>query len=121
MRVLYTAGPYRDDRGMYYVWQNIEQAKAVARELWLMGFAVICPHANTQMMDGNDTHEMFLQGDFEMVKRCDGIVVLPGWERSEGTRREIVCAKANGVPVYHWPQDEAQLRMTIDDEREAYA
>ena len=102
MKVVYVAGPYRDKRGSWYVQQNIARAAIVARELWMMGLAVICPHANTAMMDGEGTDDMFLKGDLEILSRCDGVVVLPGWVKSVGASAEAAEARRRGMPVFQW-------------------
>jgi len=75
--ILYTAGPYRAP-SPWGVHLNIEAAKIVARELWLAGHAVICPHANSAFMDGaaGETDSVFLSGDLALLSRCDGIVSL---------------------------------------------
>ena len=109
MRLAYVAGPYRSKLGAWGVAQNIERARVVARELWLMGFAVICPHANTSMMDGTDTDAMFLDGDLVMLERCDFIVMLPGWEASDGAKGELEHARACGLPAFFWPDDHEAL------------
>lgn len=98
--VIYVAGPYRAD-GWHGVWENIMAARAVARRLWLKGYAVICPHANSVLMDGPDISAgTFLSGDLEILRRCDAICMLPGWERSEGARGEFAEAKERGLIVY---------------------
>lgn len=100
MKIIYTAGPYRGD-GWNAVFENIVRARTAARQLWLKGYAVICPHANTLFMDGPDIPAMrFIEGDLEIVGRCDAILMLPGWERSEGSRLEYQRATARGLPVY---------------------
>jgi hypothetical protein len=75
-----------------------------------MGYAVLCPHANTAFMDfGCD--EVFLDGDLEILRRCDLVVVAPGWESSEGTRAEIREAHNELKPVYYWPEDREQIQL----------
>jgi len=98
MKVLYLAGPYRAPtlRGII---NNIRKAEKVAIALWQAGFAVICPHLNTALFDGVCDDKVFLEGDLEILKRCDIVVVLPGWEDSEGTRKEIALAEKLGIPI----------------------
>ena len=112
MRVAYVAGPYRASTP-WGVHLNIEAAKAVAFELWRMGYAVLCPHANTAMMDfGCD--EVFLDGDLEILKRCDLVVVCPGWESSEGTQAEIAHAHNELKAVYYWPEDREDIVRAVN-------
>lgn len=105
MRLVYVAGPYRSKHGPWTVAQNIERARVVARELWKMGFAVICPHSNTAMMDGTDTDSMFIEGDLVTVERCDMLVAIQGWQNSAGTLGEIEHARERGITVLFWPED----------------
>lgn len=103
MKLIYVAGPYTAPTH-YQVTQNIRAAEEVAVELWRRGFAVICPHKNTAMLDGAvEDGEKWLQGGLEMLRRCDAVVVVEGWEGSEGTKREIEEARALGMRVYYWP------------------
>ncbi|HYE77969.1 MAG TPA: DUF1937 family protein [bacterium] len=100
--VAYVAGPYRDGRGSFFVEQNIRAAEAIAVELWKMGFAVICPHANTRHFDGSAPDSVWLEGDLEFVRRSDVLVTVPGWPRSVGARNEVNVARLADVPVLHW-------------------
>ena len=100
MKIIYTAGPYRGE-GWNAVFENICRARTAARKLWVKGWAVICPHANTWFMDGPDIPAMtFIEGDLEIVARCDAIFMLPGWERSEGARLEYLQALKFELPIY---------------------
>jgi len=105
MILLYTAGPYRSAEGPWGVQKNINAAMLVAHKLWGMGYAVICPHGNTAHFDGPgyDDSDMWLEGDMEMIKVCPGIVMLPGWEDSEGSKQELATALRLGKQVYYWP------------------
>lgn len=110
----YVSGPYRDARGAHFVLANILRARAVAVELWKMGFAVICPHANTILMDGACPDEVWLKGDLVMVERCDLIVMIPGWQRSQGAFAEMDHAVAHGVPVYYWDGEQSLLAKAAE-------
>lgn len=102
MKVAYVAGKYRDSRGPYYIRENIRAAEAVAVELWRMGFAVICPHKNTEFFDGAAPDEVWLKGDLELIRRCDLVVMVPGWEDSQGSRAEYALAAKLRLPVFQW-------------------
>lgn len=98
IEVVYIAGPYRAEtiRGVV---ENIRRAEAVALEYWLKGFAVICPHLNTRLFDGAAPDEIWLRGDMEILRRCDVMVLVPGWERSKGTQAEYAQAVQWGKKV----------------------
>jgi hypothetical protein len=100
-RVLaYVAGPFSADTAARKA-INIRDAKSYAEALWTRGIAVICPHANTEFLDGHAslTWGDFLAGDLLMVQRCDVLVLLPGWEESKGACREKEEAEKWGIPV----------------------
>ena len=101
MNLAYVAGPYRAPTE-WQVKQNIEAAERVAAMLWQMGFAVICPHKNTAFFGGLCPDEVWLRGDLVMLRRCDLVVLVPGWEASTGAQAEAEEAKRNGIPVYEW-------------------
>lgn len=118
MKVAYVAGPYRA-KTIYGITQNIEKAKKLAVKLWKKGYAVICPHANSALMDGACDDSAFLDGGLELVRRSDFIVLVDGWKDSTGTLKEIELANELGIPVYHEEDIVAinlsQLKLKFDD------
>ena len=110
MEIAYVAGPYRSDtvNGIY---QNIQAARAVAAELWAIGFAVICPHMNSAFMDGIACDDTFIKGDIEIMLRCaDFVVMLPGYYESEGCELEATAAIEARIPVYYYPKDIRKIK-----------
>jgi hypothetical protein len=101
VKVVYVAGPYRAD-SEWEVLQNIRQAEEVAKELWLAGAAVICPHKNTAFFGGLAPDDVWLNGDLEILSRCDIVVMGWNWQRSSGAHAERNRALDIGIPVYHW-------------------
>ncbi len=99
-RLIYIAGPYRAPtvRGIL---ENIRVAEEAALELWRAGFAVICPHKNTALFDGEAPDEVWLKGDISMMLRCDAVVTVVGWSLSEGAMAEIETAIRAGIPVFY--------------------
>jgi hypothetical protein len=97
-QVVFVAGAYRG-AGWNDVWNNCMIAREHARKLWLKGYAVICPHANSIFMDAPDIPDAtFLDGDLEILSRCDYIYLLPGWRNSVGARGEYKFAVEHGIP-----------------------
>lgn len=100
MKLFYLIGPYRANTESG-VRRNIGTARAAAEELWRRGHAVICPHLNTAFMGGIVPDADFLRGDLLMLGRADAALVLPCYERSEGSLGEIRFAQERGIPI-HW-------------------
>ena len=66
------------------------------------GLAAICPHANTEKMDDAVSEEEFIERDLEIVERCDAILMLPGYEHSQGAIAEMRHAVSCSLPVFSW-------------------
>ena len=91
----------------------------------MMGCAVICPHANTAWMDGPQNHaneygvvcgpgdSVFLDGDLEILGRCDALVLVGKWNKSEGAKEELRLALDLGLLRFDWPHDKDKLRRFI--------
>ena len=99
-KVAYIAGPYRAKK-YYDVIQNIYAASEVAVKYWLKGYAVICPHKNTALFDGLAPDKVWLEGSIEIMRRCDVVVMMTGWERSEGAKTEHAEAVKLGKEVIY--------------------
>ena len=99
MKLAFISGAYRADT-LDGVRENIEIARAVALEVWRMGYAVICPHSNTAFFDGALPDSVWLEGDLVMLRRCDTVFMLDSWSRSAGAQRELQEAIALGLEVY---------------------
>jgi len=100
MKLVYVAGPFRGA----HAWEiecNIRRAEALALKVWLSGVGCICPHANTRFFQGAGLDAVWLDGDLEMVRRCDAIVTTSDWQRSSGARAEVDLAQSLSIPVFH--------------------
>lgn len=98
MKVVYIAGPYRA-KTVHGMVCNIRKAEKVALKYWKKGYAVICPHTNTALMDGYLPDEVWLKGDIEIIKRCDVLVAMKGWKYSHGATNEVNTARALGKKI----------------------
>lgn len=106
MKLAYVAGPYKGKSrnkiiNKIQVIRNILAARKVARALWGMGYAVICPHTNAPLF-GEIPDRVFLDGDVVILKRCDLIVMTPRWRSSAGAIDELCIAEAKQIPAYLW-------------------
>jgi hypothetical protein len=90
VKVCYIIGPIRSKWGLIGRLINVWRGRNAAVKLWKAGFAVICPHLNSFAIkiSGVDEDEM-VRLDCEILRRCDFVVVLPGFEKSRGAQAEI--------------------------------
>jgi hypothetical protein len=108
MKIAYVAGPYRG-KTHNEVQKNIQNAREVAEFLWSKGFAVICPHMNSAFMSGCCDEKAFLAGYIEILKRCDFVVLVDGWEASAGSTDEGDCASDEGIEAYSFEEIQAGI------------
>lgn len=98
MTVAYIAGPYRA-RNAWAIEQNIRRAEEASLRVWGMGCVAICPHTLTRHFQGALPDAIWLTGDLELIRRSDVVLVIEGWEDSEGTKVEIEFAHEYDIPV----------------------
>jgi hypothetical protein len=119
MKVIYIAGPYRSKWGLPGRIINIIKARRWAKLYWRCGYAVICPHSNSALMDGVVPDILFLNGGLEILKKCDMVVMIPGWEKSEGAIKEREFALKVGVPVTYGEKLAYKVNLYSTNEVEA--
>lgn len=96
--LVYIAGPFRSDNG----WQlrcRIHAAEQAAAAVVEMGAMPVTPHSIGANFDKTGTDELWLDGTLELMRRCDVVLVLPGYEKSQGTQQEIAEARRLGKPL----------------------
>ena len=92
MKVIFISGKYRDI-DWDAVERNIQKAKDAAVALAKQGWMFYCPHTHTAHMEDLYDEQIWVNGNLEMLKRCDAIYVLDNWESSEGAKCEIEFAR----------------------------
>ncbi len=105
--IIYISGAYMGNDGGRSINKNILLAREYAIKLWELGYTVICPHLNTQFFerDCNCKQEDFVEGDCEIVKRCNSLFVLSNYIDSKGAQKEIKVAKENNLPIFYKIED----------------
>ena len=63
-------------------------------------FAVLCPHTMNAHFDGLACDDYFLRSTLEMMRRCDAVLMVPGWRASKGAMAERDEAIKLGIPVF---------------------
>ena len=108
MKLLYIAGPYRG-KSYNEIYHNVHAAREVAESVLTCcpDWFPITPHLNTAYMDGVADDQVFLDGDIELMKRMDAILMLLNWAESSGARHERDIAVELGIKIYY---SFAQLR-----------
>ena len=99
--LIYVAGPYSATTENPSIEHNIQNAWKVAFKYWQKGYAVLCPQANSYHMDAAAHYNDFIEGTMEMLERCDGVVMMTGWEKSVGARGEHARAKELKIPIHY--------------------
>ena len=101
IKLVYVAGPYSAQEPSQ-VAINIGQAWFAGRELVKMGLFPVIPHMNTAFFEGLQDYDFFLEGTFRLLSQCDAMLVLPGYENSDGTLREIRKASMSlYIPIFY--------------------
>jgi hypothetical protein len=130
MTTYYLSGPMRGKPDYNYpVFNAVQKALFDSlAEVEGCSFEILNPASN---FDGDSTRSVYeyMQVDFEQVLKADVIVLLPGWESSEGATREVQIATWTGKrfmtadPIgsgrYGWAFTEADMANRDNSPREA--
>jgi hypothetical protein len=99
--LVYVAGRFSapDREG---VRRNIDAAEIVGIEVAWRGACPIVPHTNTSHPDFEkvQSYEWWIEATKEMARRCDAMMMVPGWEMSSGARGEKALYDSIGKPVF---------------------
>lgn len=100
MKLVYVAGPFRapTPEGVF---GNILRAEAVGYEVAKLGASPVIPHANTRSLHSHIDEAFMLEATLELMRRCDALVLVEGWQESQGTRDEMCEAHFLGLPVFY--------------------
>lgn len=91
---------------------NFPAARKAAEALRANGFDVWVPGENEIPTEdelaartvSRKQRQAYLSKDIDIIQEvADAVVVLPGWEESEGCKLELAVAQAIGVPVFEFP------------------
>jgi len=96
MKLWYFAHPYSgNEEG------NFNKCNERTVKLLDLGFKVFSPISHSHHLDTiqKSSLEKWLEIDFAILDRCDGIIMAPGWEKSKGCVAEHGRADRKGYEI----------------------
>jgi hypothetical protein len=107
MTTLYIAGPMTGQPDMN--WDMFEECEEAIKA---KGYKAVNPHRinfvdKESMINTHRFHTSayYLKFDIGELIHCNGIVLLPNHEQSEGASTELFIARRLEMPVYHYDHD----------------
>ena len=88
----------------------VKRFAIAARRLRDLGHYPVNPIDNRLHRDATWAEHM--RADLATLRRCDGICMLRGWERSRGAQIERRAALKRGMPIYTFSEDRQLIPLT---------
>ena len=109
MRRIYVAGaitPTGPGHPVIEFLNNQRRGIRTAVDLLLRGYAPYCPFLDNlywlTLREGEEIPPSTIyEVSLAMLEMCDALLLVPGWERSEGTRNELERARQLDIPIFH--------------------
>ena len=109
MKRLYIAGAYNADN-VIGILDNIREGTRAATKAFLAGFAPFCPWSDRDfhlmLRDGERlTIDDYYRYSLKWLEVSDGMLLVPGFENSRGTKKEMEYAEAHNIPMFFFLED----------------
>lgn len=97
---IYIAGKLNADACEYI--RNLHRMIYWAEIIRKAGFAVFVPGLDflQGLVFGNLVYEDYFENNQPWMDAADAVFLVPGWEISNGVKKEIERAKKNGIPIF---------------------
>jgi hypothetical protein len=108
LKLIYVAGPFTAPTPDA-VRDNIRRAAALGHEVRKLGAGAIVPHligapyihgASAANHEDSFGYQWWIAETLEQMKRCDAVIMVDGWETSNGSRGERDAARARRQPCF---------------------
>jgi nucleoside 2-deoxyribosyltransferase len=100
LKLVYVAGPLFGPND-WEIRRHIHRAAALGYEVAKLGAYPVIPHTNTgSVFVGTMTPEFWYAGTLELLRRCDAVILVTGWEDSKGSTAEFAEARRLNLPVF---------------------
>jgi len=99
-KLIYIAGALNND-AVHYI-QNLHRMIKWENEIRQLGFSTFCPGFDFLggLVNGNWDYKDYFENNQLILERCDAIFLVPGYESSQGTQKEIAKAKRLDIPIF---------------------
>ena len=100
MKKVYVAGKLNDD-AVHYI-MNMHRMIRIAKKIREAGYAVYVPCNDflEGLVDGKFDYKEYFDNSQPWLLSADAVFLVPGWESSTGTRREMALADSHGIPIF---------------------
>ena len=98
MKLIYIAGPFRGAT-QWDIEINVHEAALGGMKVAEAGGVPVIPHTMYRAWNGTLDDQFWLDATREILRRCDGLALLAGWDWSAGARAEREEAVALGMPI----------------------
>jgi hypothetical protein len=100
--LVYVAGPFSAPT-REGVEANIRKAVDLGVEVARLGAWPVMPHANTAdpRFEHVRPYQFWIDGTLALLKGCDALITVDGWEKSSGARGEVAWMQDHSRPVFH--------------------
>ena len=117
MNKVYIAGKLNDSAVGYI--KNLHNMMYYAELVRRVGFSAYVPCLDMLMgiMAGDYEYADYFDNNIEWLKVSDAVFLCPGWESSEGVKKEIEIAKENNKVVF---DDISILKKHFDKRRKSW-
>lgn len=100
LEVVYVAGPFSSPIPAQQS-LNIHDAVRFGQKVRAQGFIPLVPHVAILPTGTTEAdYEAALAECFELLSRCDALVLMPTWRKSPGAMREREFAEQLGLPIF---------------------
>jgi len=98
--LIYIAGPFRAATP-WEIECNIRRAETLGLEVARLGGIPIIPHTMYRFFQNALSDEFWLKCELQLLKPCNALAAVVGWEKSKGTQGEIRYAEDElKIPVF---------------------
>jgi len=101
IKAVYIAGKLSDPNTVSYI-KNVSNMMEISQMVKSEGFSVFVPAIDVLLgiKFGYTSYDEYFNNNLAWLARADAVVLVPDWETSKGTKRELEVAKQLNIPIF---------------------